>query len=172
MSDEIIFFIAVGFILVCLFLLCIISCKKQTNKADNYDHLKWRQEAGLHLYRRQEGLTAYGKTVRLELHKGCITQLSDIQSPFHSNKYTPTEAIVNFVYYDQIYDKNGILEAAGDPVKQEYDEKRLDNNSQTVKKGVVITGAGNLPSQAIFHVTIFQHPGKIQDRNTHSSAFS
>ena len=78
------------------------------------------------------------------------------------NNFTPTEAIINFVYEDNIYGNDGIIEAAGDAVKQEYEVNRL-KDEHNVKKGVVVTGAGNLHSQSIFHVTIFPNPAKFKN---------
>ena len=75
------------------------------------------------------------------------------------NNFNPTEGVINFVYKENIYNNDGILEAAGDAVKQEYEVLK---NERDVKKGVVITSAGNLPSKAIFHVTVFPHPAKFK----------
>ncbi len=84
---------------------------------------------------------AYGGKVTLNLQKGDITSLQK------------TEAIVNFVYEDNINGTMGILDKAGDEIKQQYETRRF----QDQRCDVTMTAAGNLPYKAIFHVEVFQN---------------
>ena len=68
--------------------------------------------------------------------------------------------LINFVYEDDIYGKDGIIEAAGDSVKQEYDKKRLQH--EEVSSGVIETASGKLPTPAIFHVMVSTQQGKFE----------
>ena len=96
-----------------------------------------------------------------DVEKDCSANTKVTSETPAINKFTPTEAIINFIYEDNIYGNDGIIEAAGDAVKQEYEVNRM-KGERDVKKGVVVTGAGNLPSKAIFHVTVFPHQAKFR----------
>ena len=98
---------------------------------------------------------SYGKHVRLHIKSGSIAQLQD------------TDSIVNYVYTDDIYGRCGIVEAAGDEVKKEYDAKRLQMvNSQGAM--VWTTKAGSLPYKAIFHVEVPKELPKFRN-NVHAA---
>ena len=62
---------------------------------------------------------SFGKRVHLELQRAPqnITRLLHCTNTETGSKYTPTEAIINFVYEDSIYGKDGILDIAGETVK-------------------------------------------------------
>ena len=111
---------------------------------------------------------SFGKRVHLELQSSTKHhKIRQLYPRRDFNVYTPTEAIINFVYEDNSYGKDGILDIAGETVKQEYNVNRLKNDCN-VKLGVVVTDAGNLPSQFIFHVTVFPHPAKFKAALHHS----
>ena len=95
-----------------------------------------------------------------------LTETSPIRKP------PGTQALINFVYKDDIYGKDGIIEEAGDAVKQEYDEKRLQH--EHVSRGVIETSCGKLLVQAIFHVMVSPLPGKFENtmRTTLRLAYS
>ena len=95
-----------------------------------------------------------------------LTETSPIRKP------PGAQALINFVYKDDIYGKDGIIEGAGDAVKQEYDEKRLLH--EHVSRGVIETSCGKLPVQAIFHVMVSPLPGKFENmmRTTLRLAYS
>ena len=100
--------------------------------------------------------------VQQDLKEACGAKHNHASQSSSFNKFTPTDAIINFVYEDDINGKDGILEAAGESVKEEYDVNR-QKKDRVVRCGVVETGAGNLkPSQGIFHVTVFQHAAKFK----------
>ena len=84
---------------------------------------------------------AYGHRVTLQVRKDNIIELEN------------THSIINFVYRDDIYGRHGIIDAAGDGVKQEYDAEkgRRDENRD---RRPLKSGAGNLPYKAIFHVLV------------------
>ena len=110
------------------------------------------------------GQSAYGEKLCLELHRGSIVS-GKVQSERESSsagassqEYTEPESIINFVYVDDIYGKNGIIEAAGDSVKAEYNNKHKDDGV-----GLCKTTAGKLPYKSIYHVTIHEEPGKFRD---------
>ena len=100
--------------------------------------------------------------VQQDLEEACGARHNHTSQSASFNKFTPTDAIINFVYEDDIYGKDGILETAGESVTEEYDVNR-QRKDRVVRCGVVETGAGNLkPSQGIFHVTVFQHAAKFK----------
>ena len=100
--------------------------------------------------------------VQQDSEEACGARHNHTSQSSSFNKFTPTNAIINFVYEDDIYGKDGILETAGEFVKEEYDVNR-QKKDRVVRCGVVETGAGNLkPSQGIFHVTVFQHAAKFK----------
>ena len=80
--------------------------------------------------------------------------LYKLDQPTQTSKVQKTSkpALINFVYENDIYGKDGIIEAAGDSVKQEYDEKRLQE--EYVSQGVIETTSGKLLIPAIFHVMV------------------
>ena len=93
----------------------------------------------------------YGEKVRLSLTKGNLIDLKN------------TDSIVQFVYKDSSIDgRMGIMQAAGDAVRQEYDAKHRQDLPY-VRYGVVMTTAGNLPYKAIFHVDVFEEPPKFEN---------
>ena len=94
---------------------------------------------------------AIGIKVNLHLIKGDIADL------------TNTDSIVNFVYEGDIYGRMGIMQAAGDAVKQEYDKYHLQEDLPHVRYGVVKTTAGNLPYKAIFHIHVFEQSAKFEN---------
>ena len=62
----------------------------------------------------------------------------------------------------------GIIQAAGDAVKQEYETNLLHNVNHVqrdhhMRYGVVLTTAGNLPYKAIFHVKVFEQSAKFEN---------
>lgn len=65
--------------------------------------------------------------------------------------------LINFVYKDDIYGKDGIIEAAGDSVKQEYDQKRIPAGWH-ISNHLIETAGGKLPISTIFHVMVSPHP--------------
>ena len=94
---------------------------------------------------------ATGIKVNLHLIKGDIIDL------------TNTDSIVNFVYDEDIYGRMGIMQAAGDAVKEEYNKQRLQEDLPHVHYGVVKTTAGNLPYFAIFHIQVFEQLAKFEN---------
>ena len=94
---------------------------------------------------------ARGNKVQLNLTRGDITKLRN------------TDSIANFVYEAEIYGRMGIMQAAGDAVKQEYDKHRLQNDLPHVRYGAVMTTAGNLPYKAIYHVQVFEQSAKFEN---------
>ena len=94
---------------------------------------------------------ATGIKVNLHLIKADIADL------------TNTDSIVNFVYEGDIYGRMGIMQAAGDAVKQENDKNRLQEDLPHVRYGVVKTTAGNLPYKAIFHIQVFEQKAKFEN---------
>ena len=99
---------------------------------------------------------SFGKRVRLEIKAGNITE-----------PHNDTDSIVNFVYADNIYGRCGIVEAAGDEVKKEYDAKRCGESDM---QGAMVwtTKAGSLPYKAIFHVEVPNELPKF-DVNVHAA---
>ena len=109
------------------------------------------QDIAFRLRNTGDGLdSAYGNNLHLILIKGDIFHLRN------------TDSIVNFVYDEDIYGKMGIMQAAGDAVKEEYNRTRLQKDHSHVRDGVVKTTAGNLPYKAIFHVRVFEQSAKFK----------
>ena len=94
---------------------------------------------------------ANGIKVNLHLITGDIIDLAN------------TDSIVNFVYDEDIYGRMGIMQAAGDAVKQEYNKNRLQEDLPHVRYGVIKTTAGNLSYRAIFHIHVFEQPAKFEN---------
>ena len=72
-------------------------------------------------------------------------------------------AIINFVYakgYER--DLDGTLAAAGASVVTEY-EKECSKENRLVRRGIVVTTAGNLPIKNIFHCIVNDRPEKMKD---------
>ena len=94
---------------------------------------------------------AYGFKVALNLQKSDITNLQK------------ADAIVNFVYEDNIHGTMGILDKAGDKIKQQYETRRFRYQCLPVRSEVTMTAAGNLPYKAIFHVEVCQNSAKFRN---------
>ena len=78
-----------------------------------------------------------------------------------TNQYV--DAIINFVYSKgRVRDLDGILAAAGASVVTEY-EKECSKDNRLVRRGVVVTTAGNLPNKKIFHCIVNDRPEKMKD---------
>ena len=84
-----------------------------------------------------------------------LTETTRIRKPPHAH-----QALINFVYENDIYGKDGIIETAGDAVKREYDDKRLQREHASHE--VIETSCGKLPVQAIFHIMMSPLPGKSE----------
>ena len=81
-------------------------------------------------------------------------QAADYYDVIHEDR---CDALINFIYPHN-KDKLGIFATAGEKVVQEYEEKKNSDDS-VVKKGVVITSAGNLPHhRKIFHIQVDFRP--------------
>ena len=98
-----------------------------------------------------ELLLAYGKRVRIHL------------KDTHDIKKELTDGLFNFIYpedREDLKDADGILEAAGEDVKQEYKMKKENGD---FRRGVLVTAAGNLPQKKIFHIELSRNESKAKD---------
>ncbi len=93
----------------------------------------------------------HGKSMRLELVKGNILSLEN------------THAIVNFVYENDIYGRLGIMDQAGDAVKQEFETLLNHNEEHFAKFGTLMTRAGGLPYRYIIHIKVFSNSAKFKN---------
>ena len=59
-------------------------------------------------------------------------------------------------------DLDGVVAAAGQDIATEYENENSKDN-RLVRRGVVITSAGNLPCKKILHVNVTNHVGKMKD---------
>ena len=101
--------------------------------------------------RQDDIILAYGYRVRIHL-RDC----EDI-------KREETDGLFNFIYPEtrqDLQDAHGILEAAGDLVKQEYATRKQDGSA---RRGVLMTDAGNLPQKKIFHIDLNNNESKAKD---------
>ncbi len=89
----------------------------------------------------------FGDKVTLTLGKGDQTSFQD------------TDTIVNFVYEDNVFGTMGILDKAGDEIKQQYETRCFQDQTSDV----IMTAAGNLPYKAIFHVEVVQNSAKFEN---------
>ncbi|XP_072031845.1 uncharacterized protein [Amphiura filiformis] len=98
-----------------------------------------------------EFLLAYGYRVRIYL-----LDTDDI-------KQEKCDGLFNFIYpedRDELTDADGIMEAAGEMVKQEYETKKQNGDA---RRGVIVTSAGNLPQKKIFHIEMIRNESKAKD---------
>ncbi|XP_072016874.1 uncharacterized protein TM_0508-like [Amphiura filiformis] len=78
-------------------------------------------------------------------------------------KEQDVDAIINFVYPEEhLPDANGILAAAGQRILAEFEDEKAKEN-RLVRRGVIVTSAGNLPFKKIFHVIVTHHSAKMKD---------
>ena len=97
-------------------------------------------------------MVAYGQKVRLHAKYGNVMTLAN------------TDSIATFIHRDDVYDRHGIIEAAGEQVKQEYHKERDADHVQQP----LFTTAGNLPYESIFHVHVDTELPKFSD-NIHKA---
>ncbi|XP_072017255.1 uncharacterized protein TM_0508-like [Amphiura filiformis] len=78
-------------------------------------------------------------------------------------KEQDVDAIINFVYPEELLrDANGVFAAAGERILAEFEDEKAKEN-RLVRRGVIVTSAGNLPFKKIFHVMATHNTAKMKD---------